>query len=81
MPDNPEGELEFLTDGPPDADWTLILDRRRGPQLQAAKAIRPHLGAEPAASGTEQPDQTTKEVCGELLELLKTLLHQRLVVS
>jgi hypothetical protein len=29
----------------------------------------------------EQPDQPTKEVCGELLELLKTLLNQRPVVS
>ncbi len=51
MPDNPEDELELLTDGPQGAAWTLILDRRRGSQLQAVQAIRPYLGAEPGPGG------------------------------
>ena len=30
MSDNPEEELDVLTDGPPGADWTLVLAHGAG---------------------------------------------------
>jgi predicted alpha/beta-hydrolase family hydrolase len=36
MSDNPEDELELLTDGPPDADWTLILAHGAGQGMDSS---------------------------------------------